>query len=254
MSNENKEYIEGIYNYCDRWCEKCRFTANCLLFTQESKIKTFEILHNGDLSGIDEVFDKEIDRMENEYFDDEEENENDLEEDFFNSINNENEDFTERKEESEKTKHPIEDLVDEYFIKSFSLIKSLSAKYKFVNDSKEDLEGPVAQKIFNDFEVFSWYHAFISAKIKRALGDLEDIENEDDDDMKEIHISDMNGSAKIGVISIKRSIDALNNLHESLDGFSSEVEELLVLLGKMLNFADDLFPNSMEFKRPGFDD
>lgn len=23
-------FIEGIYNYCDRWCEKCSFTARCL--------------------------------------------------------------------------------------------------------------------------------------------------------------------------------------------------------------------------------
>jgi hypothetical protein len=253
MSSENKEYIEGIYNYCDRWCEKCKFTSNCLLFTQESKIKTFEILHNGDLSGIGEVFDKEIDRMENEYLDDEE-TENDLEEDFFNSINDEDEDFSLPGEKSEKIKHPIEELVDEYFIKSFSLIKSISAKYKFVNGSKDDLNNPLDRRIFNNFEIFSWYHAFISAKIKRALGDLDDIENEDDEDMIVIHESDMNGSAKIGVISIKRSIDALDNLNEPLKGFSSQVEELLVLLGKMLNFADELFPQCMEFKRPGFDD
>lgn len=23
------EYIRGIYNYCDRWCERCPFTARC---------------------------------------------------------------------------------------------------------------------------------------------------------------------------------------------------------------------------------
>ena len=25
-------FILGIYNYCDRWCECCRFTARCRVF------------------------------------------------------------------------------------------------------------------------------------------------------------------------------------------------------------------------------
>ncbi len=25
-----KKYIKGIYNYCDKWCEKCPFTSRCL--------------------------------------------------------------------------------------------------------------------------------------------------------------------------------------------------------------------------------
>ena len=27
---ENPRYIQGIYNYCDRWCKKCDFTARCM--------------------------------------------------------------------------------------------------------------------------------------------------------------------------------------------------------------------------------
>jgi len=27
---ENPDFISGIYNYCDRWCERCPFTARCL--------------------------------------------------------------------------------------------------------------------------------------------------------------------------------------------------------------------------------
>ena len=25
-------FIVGIFNYCDRWCERCRFTSHCRLF------------------------------------------------------------------------------------------------------------------------------------------------------------------------------------------------------------------------------
>lgn len=29
---EDKKLISGIYNYCDRWCERCPQTARCLNF------------------------------------------------------------------------------------------------------------------------------------------------------------------------------------------------------------------------------
>src|SRR5215510_4596838 len=28
-------FISGIYNYCDRWCERCPLTSRCLLYAQE---------------------------------------------------------------------------------------------------------------------------------------------------------------------------------------------------------------------------
>ena len=31
------DFIAGIYNYCDRWCERCAFTARCLVFAREKK-------------------------------------------------------------------------------------------------------------------------------------------------------------------------------------------------------------------------
>jgi hypothetical protein len=30
-------FIPGIYNYCDRWCERCPFTARCLVYIQEQQ-------------------------------------------------------------------------------------------------------------------------------------------------------------------------------------------------------------------------
>lgn len=30
-----KSNIEGIYNYCDRWCERCKYTDRCLSFQRE---------------------------------------------------------------------------------------------------------------------------------------------------------------------------------------------------------------------------
>jgi len=28
-------FISGVYNYCDRWCERCPLTSRCLTYTME---------------------------------------------------------------------------------------------------------------------------------------------------------------------------------------------------------------------------
>ena len=33
----NSDFISGIYNYCDRWCERCPFTARCLLYASDDE-------------------------------------------------------------------------------------------------------------------------------------------------------------------------------------------------------------------------
>ena len=34
---QNPGLISGIYNYCDRWCEKCAFTSRCMNFAMEKE-------------------------------------------------------------------------------------------------------------------------------------------------------------------------------------------------------------------------
>ncbi len=253
MNREEKDYISAIYNYCDRWCEKCGFTSNCLLFTQESKIKTHEILHNGDMTGIEEVFSKDIEKMKEEFEDEDDDLSDEELFDYFED-DDEDENLNEYLQRRENPIHPVEELIDEYFIKSNTFLEKLNTRYKFVNASRESLKDPVLLKSLDDVEIVMWYHAFIGAKIKRALFGLNYVKSEDDEELKEIHSFDMNGSAKIGIMSIKRSVDSLNKLHKNLPGYAAEIGEILILLGRILNIVEELFPGCMEFKRPGFDE
>ena len=34
---QDPRFISGIFNYCDRWCERCSFTARCLNFAMENE-------------------------------------------------------------------------------------------------------------------------------------------------------------------------------------------------------------------------
>ena len=38
----NRDLISGIYNYCDRWCERCPFTTRCLVFATEKADGAFD--------------------------------------------------------------------------------------------------------------------------------------------------------------------------------------------------------------------
>ena len=49
---EKTNHIPGIYNYCDRWCERCPFTSRCLNF--EMSEEKFGDLENVDITN--EVF------------------------------------------------------------------------------------------------------------------------------------------------------------------------------------------------------
>src|SRR5438034_3174853 len=31
----NRDFISGIYNYCDRWCERCPYATRCLVYATE---------------------------------------------------------------------------------------------------------------------------------------------------------------------------------------------------------------------------
>src|SRR5262245_57784095 len=34
---DDNNFISGIHNYCDRWCERCQFTDRCRVFAMEQE-------------------------------------------------------------------------------------------------------------------------------------------------------------------------------------------------------------------------
>ena len=248
MEHEKKEYIDGVYNYCNRWCEKCKFTSNCRLFSTESKIYTYEIMNDGKLPSADDIYNFEIDASEeaNKEVDD-----FDLdEEDAFDS-EEKDDDMIDRLKE--KKEYEIEKLADNYFNKSHNFLKTIDKKYNLSEKTVQQIKEPDFIILTENFEIISWYHMFIMVKIKRAVGGKRELKVGMDEFDNEISSYDMNGSAKITAIAVKESQKALNNLLSHLKDYSSEIEEMMILLGKILNQLDIEFPDYKNFKRPGFD-
>jgi hypothetical protein len=244
MSDENKSYIAGIYNYCDRWCEKCEYTTHCLLFTNESKIVTQEIMKPGESLDIDKIFDMNFDN----YLDE-------MEEDIFRDTSEyEKPEDGQIEDDFEINKQPLSKLADEFFMGSHLLIKKMDERYNFYALSNKRLTDSQFNKFFEEFEVFVWFHSLIVAKIKRAVSGKIEMLKDDDEDMINIREYDMNGSAKISVIALRKITKALNKLFDKMPEFKEDISNLLVIAGELLNITEFEFPNYNDFIRPGFDE
>ena len=100
-------------------------------------------------------------------------------------------------------------------------------------------------------EVIRWYQYFISAKVRRALsGKAKEADGEWDEDWP----SDADGSAKVALIALDRSIGAWNALNPEFPHCQDEILEILVLLDRLRRNMEAEFPAARSFIRPGLDE
>jgi hypothetical protein len=102
-------------------------------------------------------------------------------------------------------------------------------------------------KILNEaLEIINWYHLQIHVKIMRAATGNE---NNDISDKQ-----DSDGSAKVALIGIDRSIAAWGKLLSYFPEQEDELLDILVHLEKLRRTTENEFPDARAFIRPGFDD
>ena len=98
-------------------------------------------------------------------------------------------------------------------------------------------------------EVIRWYQYFISAKVIRAVrGQVEEEEEEYDEFPR-----DSDGSAKIALIAIDRSIGAWAVIRQYITDGVEGVIDVIALLDSMRQAVEKAFPRARSFIRPGFD-
>jgi hypothetical protein len=99
-----------------------------------------------------------------------------------------------------------------------------------------------ASGIEDAVEIIRWYQYFIFVKLVRALkGKLDDFPEDSD------------GSAKIALIAITRSIAAWGQMYEHFPQRQDDILDMLVHLERLHKKAQATFPNAMAFVRPGLD-
>jgi hypothetical protein len=233
-----KRFTQGIYNYCDRWCERCPQTSRCL---------NFSILE-------EEFSDPEAQDIRNEAF--------------WNKLLGILGETLEMLKESAKewgidpemleSADDIEDIKSKDMAVKDHLLCRAAKRY---SDSVEDwfsgkerlfFETPALSNeevnLEEAIEVIRWYQYFIAAKVIRAVRGK--IEEERFDEFP----SDSDGSAKIALIAIDRSIGAWAVVPHYDHPSAESVIEIISFLDHLRQAVEKTFPSARLFTRPGFDE
>jgi hypothetical protein len=259
---DESHFIAGVYNYCDRWCERCPLTARCRLFADEQKLRAEELATRGDVENAEfwETFDELTEAAD---WDAE-----------FPEIDAE---YAAREEEIDEAtdRYPLVQLSHDYAME----VHRWLARHEdgFPSEENRFRAGRDAITPAEALEVISWHHFQINIKLKRAARglyradeELDEADDEeswdtgaswDDDDegqeelaLRSMQLEDVHGSAKVALIGIERSIGAWTILREAFPQEDAAIQKhhrQLTLLRRML---DAELPEARSFRRPGFDD
>ena len=97
-------------------------------------------------------------------------------------------------------------------------------------------------------EVIQWYQYQIAVKTMRALSGRRE-ELEDDSELP----NDSDGSVKVALIGIDRSMAAWRLMQLSLPDCADSIVPLILQLERLRIRLEHWFPNARKFIRPGFD-
>lgn len=252
----NQKFISGIYNYCDRWCERCTFTSRCRNYENTGKLspEQLDINNKSFWDTITANFSKAIELLQKAAM------QHGI--DINQPMTNEEEEAYKKRETLIKTatkNHQLPKLCKQYqktvrqFLKeSEGLInktRELVSELHMGLKSEEDVVYTMAN-LGDCFDIIQWYLFFIDVKLQRALhGKLEGESWEDNNG----YARDSDGSAKIAIIAVERSMNAWVKIYELMPSSEDVALASLSLLSKIKRLALQVFPKAMEFKRPGFD-
>jgi hypothetical protein len=235
-----ERFVPGIYNYCDRWCERCSHTSRCLNFSISEE----------------EFSDPESRDIRNEAF--------------WNKLSGILRESLELlKEGAEKwgvnlemleSPEDIENIkAKDAAVENHLLCRAAKRYIGLVEDwfkGRETLffETVAAARegvsLDEAIEVIRWYQYFICAKVMRALrGKIEEEEDEWDEFPR-----DSDGSAKIGLIAIDRSIAAWAMIQHYITDGDKGVIDVIAFLDNLRQVVEETIPNARSFIRPGFDE
>jgi len=250
---KDPKFISGIYNYCDRWCERCPFTSQCMnhalskdeLDSPESKDMTnqafWDTLHG--------IFQITLEMVKDA-----------AEEMGIDLIAIDQEEFAEQQklvhklvkdQPHTKAARAYVDMVNKWFDSNEDLLQNKTEE--LLTLAQAEIPGVRIDKdaltIQDCLEIVRWYQYQIYVKLCRAAsgmirGELEDVE---------YFPQDANGSAKVAIIGIERSISAWGGLLHQFPEQENPILDVLVALKKLLRQVDAAFPDARAFIRPGFD-
>ena len=262
---DNPNLISGIYNYCDRWCERCPMTARCSVFL------TTTPLNPEDFTTEEAYFEAAMDDVKNSFtismellqqMADEKGIDLDEDEDETADETADSDDLPGIRsiEREDHTKSPLAIHSMEYLQLARAWLDTCSASLKDLEKNLQDTAlmdlpdrnpSQEAAALRDALEVIPYYMSQIYVKLMRAQSNrrVDDAWFEENNYPK-----DSDGSAKVALIGIDNSIRAWEVMLQYLPSQEGDILTILSLLENLRRQVEITFPDARSFKRPGFDD
>lgn len=247
----NPDLVSGIYNYCDRWCERCPLTSRCLVYaTEQDDIasSTPRDAENSEFWLKLMPYRAQADELIPEWA---------KQADIDLNISEKNQTSGRRRKPS-VDKHPLVKAGKDYANAAsdwfraldqtidFSILSSIANAADAAATGTE-LDPEVTLPFEPAREVIQWYQYQISVKTMRALSSR-------NDELDDSEINDSDGSAKVALLGVDRSVAAWRMMQLSLPQRSESIVPLILQLACLRNSLLKTFPKASEFIRPGFDE
>ncbi len=244
-------YIEGIFNYCDRWCERCMLASKCESYApyfegskselqkRDEKNKIFWNLIDDKIKETVEFVEKKAAEKDIDI--------SDIEKikggkkfDLFQGMSQTNEVL--------KVGRKYEDMVDDWFDEAME-------KYPIASDSLSESDLKLAKdsgfenvdEINNAIEIIFRYQLQIYLKLSRAFfSKSKEAAGEQEGD-------DSSGAARMVLELIERSLVSWYILYNSFKEERENILSTMFTLASLRNRMLKEFPNVFDFKRNGFD-
>ena len=243
---QNPDLISGIYNYCDRWCERCPLTSRCLVYATEQEDddspESHDIRNEAFWRKLGSIF-QETREMIVEW------------------AKEANIDLCEPTEEDEARYRKKRQLIDNHPLtkagKKYANVASdwlrefdQTIEVSDLRVTESDFEK--SQSLEDAREVIQWYQYQIAVKTMRALsGQKEELDQ--DPELAEFP-KDSDGSAKVALIGIDRSVAAWRMMQMCLPERAVSIVPLILQLERLRHRLEKGFPDARHFVRPGFDE
>ncbi|MDZ7292302.1 MAG: hypothetical protein ONB44_21125 [candidate division KSB1 bacterium] len=251
---EDPRFISGIYNYCDRWCERCPFTSRCLVYAQEEQDQNdpaaHDITNEAFWKKLGDIFEQTKEML----YEMAKERGIDLDASDYVEVKRQERRHRKKAEHHElaRAASTYGKMVDEWFETEQALFMEKEQELNTMLQLEISGHEPHRQaaSIVDAVEVIRWYQHQIYVKLMRAL--MQDDFELLDDEGKPFP-KDSDGSAKVALIAMDRSIAAWGTLHEHFPEKTDSILNLLLQLDRLRRKTEQHFPNARSFVRPGFD-
>jgi len=248
---EDPRFIPGIYNYCDRWCERCTMTSACLVYStleDASDDPAGLDLHNAEFwEDLQQIFQQTLELIKTcaaEKGIDLEAVETDAVIADAAALRNKA-----KNHELVQAARLYADRVDRWFsgqfpAGGFPTSEDMASDGRSVDPILPGLDEHAQDAI----EIIRWYQHQIMVKLVRGLSGNDEEASAENDWQR-----DADGSVKVALIGMDRSIMAWGTMLETLPDRAAGIHPILLGLEQLRRKTEQTFPCARSFTRPGFD-